>query len=601
LVVDKQHTLEAIASALSFSSLMSASLIAVLIYFKEAINYQFIKKISKTNHTVVFGLGKYSSTLLENELDNNNTNYIIFEKDINNDRIEYFQKAGMGMVQGNALDNDNLEQLNFETMDFALITMEDDKLNLEFALTIIDYYLEQKISTPIKLVIHLANSDLGTVFHQKFMALEQSSSNNIDIKIFSFYEEVSNLFFSRYCIDGINTKLINSSEDYHIVLVGNGDLALNLIYQIAIRSALPNENKLYIHLVDKQATQFKDYVVKKYFGVEKVVTLVAHDIDYKTYKFFLNESESVWRLYNLTHVIVCYDQDETNIDIAVDLYDKTYLKDIVENKLSPIVSFAVFNASKLSEKFNIKQEGMSSFQTFGDTKDVLTRENIFDEQYDLIAKLIHYGYAETYNPNVIYDLNDYEVKQKIEKKWFDSSRLSDKLSSKAQSRHIDIKLKAMGLTRIQSSDTPENLLSENRKIFDNTLAEDFKHLGLSKDVIHKYSEELPKLWDDVQKEKSPIKIVYFPKTYDTLFEKLIRAEHNRWNAFHYLNGWTYNKIKSKEKKEHDCLLPLNDFIDPKLQLTVIYDMYAILYIPNYLANAGYKIIRREKNNVLCFV
>ena len=92
------------------------------------------------------------------------------------------------------------------------------------------------------------------------------------------------------------------------------------------------------------------------------------------------------------------------------------------------------------------------------------------------------------------------------------------------------------------------------------------------------------------KAKEPIDIKYFPGEYSLMLEKLIRAEHNRWNAFHYLNGWTFSEVKSKPKKQHDCLKPLSDFYKPELQLTVIYDMYSILYIPNYLANAGFEII-----------
>jgi hypothetical protein len=74
-----------------------------------------------------------------------------------------------------------------------------------------------------------------------------------------------------------------------------------------------------------------------------------------------------------------------------------------------------------------------------------------------------------------------------------------------------------------------------------------------------------------------------------MFEKLIRTEHNRWDAFHYLNDWKYSEKTNKAKREHNCLMPLCEFKKPELQLTVIYDIYAILYIPNYLANAGYEI------------
>ncbi len=132
-------------------------------------------------------------------------------------------------------------------------------------------------------------------------------------------------------------------------------------------------------------------------------------------------------------------------------------------------------------------------------------------------------------------------------------------------------------------------MKKNREILDAKLAANRDALGLSDAFLQEYSKELEKFYSG-----KPFEVKYFPKEYKTMFEKLIRTEHNRWNAFHYLNGWKYGETKNKAKKVHDCLLPLEKFKKPELQLSVIYDMYAILYIPNYLANAGYEIAEIRK-------
>jgi hypothetical protein len=109
--------------------------------------------------------------------------------------------------------------------------------------------------------------------------------------------------------------------------------------------------------------------------------------------------------------------------------------------------------------------------------------------------------------------------------------------------------------------------------------------GLDYTKLHTYSLELDKFWNGKEYE-----IQYLPKKSNNIFDKLIFAEHERWNSYHYLNGWEYNKKKDKNLKLHDCLKSLDEFDEPYLQITIIYDIYSILYIPKFLASSGYKIL-----------
>ena len=587
LALQSHEALEALGDALEFASIMSGSMIAILLYFKDTVNMQLVKRISESGHTTVFGLGEFSISLLTNEVINKNNSYIIFEKNTQNDKIDHFRKAGMGVVQGDAFDSEHLEKLNFQTMDYAIVALGNDRLNMELASSIIDYYKLKKIDTPIKIVVHIINQDLNALFHQKFIAPETDKKQQIDIQTFSFYEEAAESFFEQNFVDGQSRDILESDEAYHIVVAGDGELALNIIYQAAKIAHLPNENKLTIHVVDKDAQKFKKQVIKRYIGIEKVISLEAVNLDDDTLEYFTEKE--LWFKKNLTHVIVCYDDEEKNLKISTDLFNKTYLASAVDKTLKTRVNFAIFNTYTMSHKVDVDKENFKQFFSFADVKTICTRENLLDEKNDLIAKLVHNAYADEYAPYQLHDLKDKTVLEKIRNKWYDASKLSDKLSSIAQSKHMPMKLKALRLESAKSTKSPKDLLEHNRKIFDASLKDDRDSLGLSDTFLQEYSKELPKLWGD----KSNIEIRYFPKEYTTMLEKLIRAEHNRWNAFHYLNGWKYNETKSKPKKEHNCLLPLKEFKTPELQLTIIYDMYAILYIPNYLANAGYEIVKGD--------
>ena len=371
-------------------------------------------------------------------------------------------------------------------------------------------------------------------------------------------------------------------------------MALNIIYQAAKVAHLPNENILNIHLVDKEAEKFKNRVIKRYSGIEKVLNLFTHNMDDENLSYFnKNKKKSVWFEKNLTHVIIAYDDEEKNIKITTDLFNKTYLADATDrtNPMKTKVNFAIFNAYSMSAKINADQDSFKQFFSFADIKNICTRENLLDEKHSLISKLVHNNSDAYYAPNKLLNLETEKVQEEIHEKWFNYSKLSDKLSSIAQAKHMKMKLKALGLQRVSSTKSQTELIKINREIFDAKLSLDRESLGLSDTFLQDYSDELPKLWE---KSLEPIDIKYFPKEYTTMLEKLTRAEHNRWNAYHYLNGWTLEKETKKLKKEHACLKALSEFDMSELQLTVIYDIYATLYIPNYLANAGYEIIEFEE-------
>jgi len=592
IMYKQEEILDSIANSLELASATSVAVIAVLIYFKDILNKFLVSQISKDKHAVIFGLSSISSTLLSNEIQKSDKAYVIVEKDIKNERIEYFRKNGIGALEGDALQESNLDKLNFDTMEFALITLGNDIKNIELAIKIIELYKRENIKSSIKLIVHITNKEYEVIFHQKLIA-KNIKNIHIDIKTFSLYNEIAEEFFDQNDIDGNDDRVIKSKEPFNIVIAGDGELAMSMIYQAANTAHLPNENRLNIILVDKNVKAFKEKVIKYYSSISEVITLEAIEIDNQTNEFY--QDRSIWFAPNLTHVIICYQNEDKNFAIATDLFNKTYLSDSVDGALKTQVSFAMFNNHNLSQKIDQNTEEFRQFYSFGSIQKICTYKKLIDDKYRMIAKLINKQYADTYNPQFLYKLDAENIKE-IEKAWYDSARYSDKLSSISQAQHIKVKLKAMGLCYKSADKDPVDLLKHNRDVFDDILESDRQRLGLSDQMLMDYAKELPKLREG---KKDKIEIKYFPERFDTLLEKLIRSEHNRWSAYHYLNGWKYSPIKSKEKKEHNCLIPLDKFDKAELKLSIIYDIYSILYIPNYLANARYEITKiapKEQND-----
>ncbi|MEA3499032.1 MAG: hypothetical protein U9R16_08235, partial [Campylobacterota bacterium] len=258
-----------------------------------------------------------------------------------------------------------------------------------------------------------------------------------------------------------------------------------------------------------------------------------------------------------------------NLEIASSMQDKTYLR---KTNIKTKVLFGVFNQGNIARRLDDDNDHFNIFTPFGDSKDILSNDNVFADKNHMLAKFINYTYSGLlkdgkYNSGAIFDYKN--SPNQVNMEWFNAKH-TDKTSSLAQAKHQLMKLKTLGLKSIKSNKTIQELLDMNRSTLESKFDVDFKG-------------NYP-----------------FPDNFtDKLFDKMLRLEHNRWNAYHYLNGWEYSEDKNKSIKEHDCLLPIEDFpkyFKDKKRLTdlIEWDIYSFMYLPNYLAEAGYEIVDKEK-------
>lgn len=641
-------------------ALITISFTVIVHLVKNSINKYRIESIFRKDHIAIFGLGEATTSFLNSYAgEKQKKDIAIIESDPNNNKLEELRKKGVGVFVGDSLSDKTLDLLNFKTMKYAIIAMGNDRINIELAEKIIHKYVEKKIETEIKLIIHIQNRDLDTLFHQKFMydGLKKDEAKNakIDVKTFSFFNEAAEGLFEEHRIDGDSDTYIKSNKKFKSILIGNGEFVKSVIYQMALNSHLPNENEHIVYIVDRYADNQLVKIKKYLYYREETSTfkIVAVNIDKNSLEYF---EHHIWHEEDVVNVIIAYDVEDKNFNLAIDLFNRTYLSKVMDKQYIPKILFAIYDQSLLNDIIIDNEDVFKHFYTFGNSEKALSYNNLVEEENDFIARLINSDYGNVYNPvGLLYE------KEKTKAEWHDSARYSDKLSNIAQAKHIDMKLKAMGLKRdsvyeyVKGSNTKslkkgadnirkgltdniENpqvikrlLLHANRDIISKIFEKDravlkddyYSNLVLEKDKLKEYSgkikdynEKLKEYKDELVKElkdvEEPVKtkeitkklneyaeellkssayeVCFFPKEYNTLFEKMIRMEHNRWSAFHYLNGWKHAEIKDKDKKEHDCLRAIKDFDQDRLKVTVLYDMYSFLYLPNYLAEAGYEIV-----------
>ena len=566
-------------------AIITISFVAVMLLIKDSYDKYMITDIFSSKHNVLFGLGGVSISFLNSyPQQKGQPGVVVIESDPNNKNIEECRKKGVGVFVGDAFNDDNLNKLNLKNMENAVIALGNDRVNIELAKRLINLYEQQQLENTIKIIIHIQNRDLDILFHRQFIIPDEDKDLNIDIKTFSFFQEVAKDLFENHDVDGGSDRFINTNDSFCSILIGDGELVQNVIYQMAQVSHLPNENKHTVYVVDKDADNLLIRIKKHLYYIEDnfpKFRLEAKSLDSNSLEFFSN---SIWQKNNIANIIIAYDTEGENLDIAIELFNRVYLSRSVDNDQGiPKILFAIYDQHLLAKMVKEDNDTLKNFYAFGNSNNVMSSRNLIEEEKDLIAKLIHFSYGDLYNPDI---LNYDEIK--TNRKWYNRNKYSNKLSSVGQANHIDMKLKAMGLKKQKStqvSKTKEELRKQNRDVLSNILDNERSKLGIGDIELVEYSKELKKFYD---KKKYDIK--YFPEAYTTRFEKMIRMEHNRWNAFHYLNGWKYSETKNKDKKEHDCLMPLENFKDDKLRITVIYDIYSFLYLPNYLAEAGYEIV-----------
>jgi hypothetical protein len=206
------------------------------------------------------------------------------------------------------------------------------------------------------------------------------------------------------------------------------------------------------------------------------------------------------------------------------------------------------------------QKAFANFYSFGNIKTVSTKEILINEEFDKIAKLIHNDYKE--EKDILTNI--------LNREWLNTSQHKQD-SNKTQAIHLDIKLLAFGLKRIKSTRAWYELLKLNRKKFDSKL----ENSTNIKDRINNFTPS------------------HFPISFTTTIDKVARAEHNRWSAFHYLNGWQYSPQRNIDAKEHDCLQPFEKFSTDETKDTYKYDLASVYFIPDYLARGGFEIVEKS--------
>lgn len=533
------------------------------LFIKDKIKKDLIREtIEIGKHIIVIGLGESNKVYIESELKNDDVKLIIVEQNKNNSYIEHYQEK-VGIVVADASDKSTLKNLNIEDTKHIVVSTGSDMTNLEIAIQLLS------MKNDIKLFVHIEDRNLRH-FHK-----DNGVLSGKNIKVYSYHEEAARELFDVYDIDGIGTEVISSNMPYAMAVVGNTSLALEVIAQACIMGQLPNENKLAIYCVDNNINYFRESLELHFSEIGQVpnVELKYIELDFNTKAFY---SDELWNT-EMTNIILCLEDDQKNLDIASNLTNLTFIDSVVDHEIKTNILIAMFNGYQLSENIKQNSDMFNHLYVFGRISDINDKKYIIAGERDRQAVATDFIY-ENIGPNLInyenYEYGYYAYSDKQydkssflktnDEKWLNLSYFR-KESNRAVADQMKMKLKYMGLKIMKSDDDVRSLFNTNKKLFD-------RHI----------------------------------KDYRI---KLAKMEHNRWNTFHYLNGFNAIEFVSKKekkkmknvheaKKVHMCLIEFDEFKNKLKDLLNLgysegefegYDFMINEHIALILANAGYAI------------
>jgi len=528
--------------------ILTISLGLLTLFFSKYFEKWQLKTIQKKPYSLVIGLSEQNISLLKST--NLRQSTIIIEKDKNHSHVDIFKEMGFSIIQGHT--KEAIQNLDLSYMERCIISTGNDRKNIALGKLLMNVIESEHQQT---IYICITNRDLNVLFKQDVIGSDKRK--NITVITYSLYENMAKKLFFEHGVLGEQSSIINTHDDFSMILVGDSNLAVELVYHISFLSTLPNENKLTLYLIGANANKFKNKIKKIFPKIEKIphLHIEAKEISSESLEFY---EDKVWESKNLTNIMIATTDEEKNLDIAINLQDTTYIREIGHKRFKTKVLFALYHNLGLGEEIDKNKKAFANFYTFGNISKTSTKEILFDEELDLIAKLIHNDYRGETDiiTNTLY-IN-----------WLATTPHKQD-ANKTQALHIDIKLLAFGLKRVKSSKSLSELLELNKRTFYTLL---------------KNSSE-------IKKQLENYKTSYFPTSFDnTLLDKVARSEHNRWNAFHYLNGWQYSSERNDNAKEHHCLQPLEDFDTDSSKNTYQYDIASVYYMPFYLARGGFEMV-----------
>jgi len=540
------------------------------------------------DHIVIIGAGSKGKTLgLDwiGEMTNlkhkdNGTLIVYIEKDKNNPNVDLLKGEGAVVIFGDAKDELILRKAKVHNAKYIVTLTDSDSTNMEIVSTLIT--MQKDMANQIACYIHLIHNE----FYEFFMAQDFQNSTKLDIKIFNVNSNSARMLFGdKNNLLGSNiltsTKAIKDpNTKVKIAIFGFGELGESILLHALHLGHFYNETPIEVTVVydedkDENANLLDEFTKQYNIGIDKNKKTNTSFEEYWKIRFIDDGEFEKENISEYSQIVIAYEDEFESLSNLMKMLKK-YNDEILSNNIdisiysNSFVSTAsvIKNDKKKDKEGNLQETIFKQVRTFGEIKETCSYAMIIDQQLDEKSKLNNEYYNKLhghYNSLPTKELEQYQ--NELYNANMEFSDVIKKVATKAKDNNIEI-VDYSGWNNLSMF-----LKDSNRYLME--------HHNIKKYIIDKFIDESLKEYD-YETTKNNIKSKYFYKhqkiNWDEMGLKdheyavklsedeivqLGKVEHNRWVAFHILNGWkkrdiptgTKDKIeKDKVRKLHPCIV-----------------------------------------------
>ncbi len=497
---------------------LSVTVLIIVVFFQN-IQKWFFLTFQANDHFVICGLGDMGGALAHDLLSNKKlqeekySKLLIIEPNESHPNIEEMRLQGAIVIIGDATNKEVLKKARTKNAKTVVCFTGKDIINLEIAVCI----AQEKYITP-SLYLHLDNRENYELLRNKIFA-------GMNIKSFCLYDSAAQTLFTKYPL-GTNVNTFLPDKLVKVALVGFDKVGESLLYRLLNLGHFYNQEPIEITVFDYDI-KVKEQEFLKSHPINQEMCEKYWKIHFEDEYTFYQQSELQY-----TQIIFCSTDSQKSFQDAMRMM-KSHASEISKDNIESYLYTDVHHS--ISSLIDDNEIEFKSLHTFGDFEKLCTYDVIVNESLDEMAKKSNYRYNELHNYN--------DEGKDIQTQWRElESFLKD--SNRMQVEHLPIKLQIVNkfLEKQVKQGEYENIKKEAMKRW------------------FQFGGEM--IWDNMKDTKELAE--YIPLE---VLDTLAKVEHNRWNAFHILNGWKKREIptyatekikKDTATKEHPCLVKWDD-------------------------------------------
>lgn len=408
--------------------LFGAFKIVQKVFFEQ---YTLLMASFKKNHYISVGLSKKGRQLLQSLKDDKQQTGIVIEKETDHANIAAVRKQGHKVIIGNAEDENSLLEAGIKRASNLIVFLESEQTVIEVMESVQQIYQKSNCDNPLHCFIHLRNPRLIELVKNADMRF---SNKSIALHFFNIHKMVARHFFHKLLLD------LEKDQKRHlnkIIFIGFGNFAKALLLQALRIFHMHPQQAPQIAIYSPQAAMDASLFEERYPMAHKIGDIRFHPFQGAFQP--LIEEQQLLEADDSSLVIHAFDDDETNLNHALELMQKT-----------SACSFPMYtlNAEGKGLRNLLEQsQDKERIRFFGGMEETCTLEFITGERQDKLAQAIHDDYQKLIS-------GEASESSRYTSNW---SSLSEdaKDANRTQADHIPVKLLLAGIPLAIT--TPNNI------------------------------------------------------------------------------------------------------------------------------------------------